>query len=234
MWRQQLDPSLILAYPLVRPITTLMTVEDRLVAVGNWLGTLHDDRPDERKQGVAVANLAVAFAFKLLGHLGLEDTDGPDPPITNLQMAQLAIANLLAVARAHLVETRNFAALQDRDVEEMLADASAQSGGLETAAAPTPSGKLEIDPNTFTVWYKGKSCELGNTVSFHLLVRLNQSPTTAISYQTLADEVWGDEHTETAAIHKQASILGKKLRAAGLEGVKIDGSLKGHYRLILR
>ena len=33
VWRRGLDPSLILAYPLVRPVTTLQGLEDRLTAV---------------------------------------------------------------------------------------------------------------------------------------------------------------------------------------------------------
>ena len=61
VWRRGLDPSLILAYPLVRPVTTLLTVEDRLTAVGNWLRTLHDDRPDEREQGLAVGAPGCGF-----------------------------------------------------------------------------------------------------------------------------------------------------------------------------
>ncbi len=217
------------------------------MAVGNWLGTLHDDRPDEREQGVAVGNLAVDFAFRLLDHLGLEDGDGPDPPSTNLQMAQLAVGNLLVVVRAHLTEIRTFAALQDDDdLEKLVADAPVPSGGLETTdaapqsskqettAAPTPSGGLIIDRNTFTVSYKGNSCFLGNKTMFHLLVRLNQSPSTPVSYHTLAQDVWGDDLTTDWTIQKQANLLKKKLRAEGLQGVEIDGSVKGHYSLILR
>ena len=143
VWRRGLDPSLILAYPLVRPVTTLLTVEDRLTAVGNWLRTLHDDRPDEREQGLAVAHLAVDFACRLLDHLGLVVNDGPSPPITNLEMGRLAVGNLLAVVRAHLVEIRNFAALQndDQDLEQM--ELPAQFGGLEIADAAPQSSKQE-------------------------------------------------------------------------------------------
>ncbi len=248
LWRRALDPSLILAYPLVRPVTTLQGVEDRLVAVGNWLGTLHDDRPDEREQGVAVGNLASDFALRLLDHLGLVVNDGPSPPITNLEMGRLAVGNLLAVVRIHLVEIRNFAALQndDQDLEKLVADAPVPSdgmeivdaptpsGGLETTAAPAQSSKLEINPTTFRVSYKGNSCFLGNKTMFHLLVRLNQSPGTPVSYHTLAQDVWGDDLTTDWTIQKQANLLKKKLRADGLEGVEIDGSVKGHYCLILR
>ena len=255
VWRRGLDPSLILAYPLVRPVTTLQAVEDRLVAVGNWLGTLHDDRPDEREQGLAVGNLAVDFAFRLLDHLGLEVNDGPAPPITNLEMADLPLETcwplfvliLLRFATSPPFKTtirilkswsnrlRNRAAWKPQMRLRSRANRRPQRiGRFGNHSSASRSGKFDNQPNTFTVSYKGKSCFLGNKTMFHLLVRLNQSPSTPVSYHTLAQDVWGDDLTTDWTIQKQANLLKKKLRAEGLQGVEINGSVKGHYSLILR
>jgi hypothetical protein len=127
IWRHDLDPKPILNYPLRRPGSTLMGVEHRLGAVQNFLGTLDANHPDE---GVMIATLAVAFTFSVLGFLGLEDNDGPTPPITNLGMARLAIANLRATVRSHL-EAWQRAAYQDDDEPEATVPARDEA---ETAA----------------------------------------------------------------------------------------------------
>ena len=217
------------------------------MAVGNWLGTLHDDRPDEREQGVAVGNLASDFALRLLDHLGLVVNDGPSPPITNLEMGRLAVGNLSPLfvftslrygtsppSKTTIRILKSWSPMGLSIGRNGDRHAPTPSGGLETTAAPAQSSKLEINPTTFRVSYKGNSCFLGNKTMFHLLVRLNQSPGTPVSYHTLAQDVWGDDLTTDWTIQKQANLLKKKLRADGLEGVEIDGSVKGHYCLILR
>ena len=195
-----------------------------------------------------VAKLAVDYAFRLLDHLKLEDNDGPEVPITNLEMGRLVIGNLLAAVRAHLVDMRTFAALQDDDdLEKLVADAPAPSGGWETEDAPTTSGGshtadaaaqssgLEIDSNTFTVRYKkGKPCLLGNKRMFHLLKRLAKAPGIYISIKILIDDVWHGKEVSDEAVQRQVSTLRTVLKAKGIDGIEINGSQQGHYRLILR
>lgn len=223
IWRHDLDPMPILGDPHVRLDSTLMALAEKLGAVWNLLTTLNDAAPEERQHGVEVANMAARYAFQVLSQFGLADGDTPPPQFINLQMARLAITNILARVRGELEEWI-LAAKDD--------DAPAQSNTAPRADSRT--GGLVIDHNTFTVHYRGQSCKLGNSVAFRLMERLAASPGICIPHQTLAEEVWADDDTETAAIHKQASILGNKLKTAGLDALVIDGRITGHYRLILR
>ena len=94
--------------------------------------------------------------------------------------------------------------------------------------------KPTIDRDRFTVSYGGKSCFLGNTMLFRLMERLAHSPGIYIPHHTIAEDVWGDEGTDSRSIHKQASLLRLQLCAAGIDTIVIDGKTRGHYRLILR
>lgn len=226
-WRRSLDPSLAIAYPVSHPVTTLMGIADRLQAVRNVLDTLDAEQPEDRQFGLALANMAADYAVRLLGHLGLID-GGAGPPLTTLKMADLVLGNLVVATEGHIHDHRQVA----RQEEEAAGDPLPTQP--ETPTAVNSSGGLEIDSDTFTVRYKGKSCFLGDAMmAFRLLVRLAKSPGVRISHHELAADVWGDEHTETATIHKQASILKKRLGAAGMEGVVIDAKVHGHYALML-
>jgi hypothetical protein len=242
IWHRELDPTPILTDPFVRPGSTLMTVADKLGAVVNYLSTLNAD--DEH--GLGVATLAVDFAFAILAHLGLEDDDGPRPPIINLEMARLAIGNLRAVVRGHLEEWQQ-AAYGDYEPDSVAHPQDESKAVIapfqDEPEAPiqqdepeaVPAQGLVIDPAKFTIHYDGLPCFLGYTTKFHLFVRLAESPGTYVTHHDLAEDVWGDDLTSPTAIHKQASLLGQAIRDAGISSIEIDGStVTGHYRLILR
>jgi hypothetical protein len=223
LWQGDLDPVPIVNDPHIRPASALIAVADKLGAVHNLLGMLHDGRPEEREFGLAVTTLAVDFALAVLDHLELECAEGPTPPIMNVEMASLVVGNLLAVVMGHL-DAWQQAAHDDFPAAESTIPISSD----------LPSGNLVIDRNTFTTTYKGKSRELGNTVAFRLLERLAQSPGIYIPINTLIHDVWNGKPVSDEAVQRQASTLGTALKNAGIEGLVIDGSQPGHYRLILR
>ncbi len=136
IWRHNLDPKPILNYPIRRPGTTLMGVEDKLGAVLNFLGT----HPDE---GLAVATLAVGFTFSVLEFLALENNDAPAPTITNLEAARLAISNLRATVRGHLEEWQR-AALGDDEPDAVAQDVP-NAASVQTLVSDRPHGKIETD-----------------------------------------------------------------------------------------
>ncbi len=75
---------------------------------------------------------------------------------------------------------------------------------------------------------------MGNTKPFAILEQLNRQLGAYVSLTTLRQEIWGNGsliHDES--IQKQVSILGQQLRKAGMDGIEIDGTQKGHYRLVL-
>lgn len=232
IWRRELDPKPILTDPFVRPGSTLMAVADKLGAVLNYLTTLNAD--DEH--GLAVATLAVEFAFSILDFLGLVNNNDPTPPITTLDMACLAISNLRAFVRGQ-IESWQWAAYQEDDSEVVASTKDEPDAAItpfqDEPEVPVPQDEPEavpaqglfIDTATFTIHYNGKPCFLGNTTKFHLFVRLAQSPGTYVTHHDLAEDVWGDDLTSPTAIHKQASLLGQAIRDAGIKSIEIDGTM---------
>jgi hypothetical protein len=218
-WRKALDATPILTYPLRRPGSTLMGVAHRLGAVLNYLSTLDADHSES---GLVVANIAVDYTFSILEFLRLESNDGPMPPIINLEMARLAIANLRATVRGHL-EAWQQAAYQDDDEP---------AEPHTTPNNPSSSNKLVVDRSTFTVTYKDKSCFLGNKRAFWLLERCQHARGTFLSIKTLIDDVWKGKEVSDEAVQRQISTLRTTLKTAGIDG--IDFEVQGDtYRLIL-
>lgn len=94
--------------------------------------------------------------------------------------------------------------------------------------------KPVVDGDTFSVSYRGKSCQLRNTKEFALFERLNRRPGQYFSNDTLIQDVWGDALVERNTVQRTVSNLRQKLSEAGFEGIEIDGTTnRGHYALIL-
>jgi hypothetical protein len=237
IWRHDLDPTAILADPHVPLASTLMDVADRLAAVSNVLATLSDDRPDEKEFGVAVAGMAVQFAVEVLQHLG-QEISGPELSLINIKMASLAINNLLAAVDGHLADWQGAAPTQTETTAEMVIGPqhlSAATAAADQQTDPAKVAGLTIDRNTFTVWYKGTPCTLGNRKPFQVLERLAKSEGVCVHYDELVKDVWKNKAVSDEAVQRQISTLRIKLRTAGIKGIEIDGkSNPGHYMLILR
>ncbi len=128
IWQCELDPTPFRDNPHVRP-SALMAVADKLKAVANMLGTLDTAQTE---YGLAVANMAAAYGLAALAAFGVVDGEEPVPPILNLQMAHLAMRNLLANVEFQI---------------ELLRDRGRQEDAQRNTApiAPPPSGGLVID-----------------------------------------------------------------------------------------
>jgi DNA-binding response OmpR family regulator len=92
---------------------------------------------------------------------------------------------------------------------------------------------LIIDRSTFSILYKGKPCDLGNTMAFRLIERLAEDKGIYLDIGTLIRDVWQDKEISEGAVQHQIGTLRKKLRKAGITGIVFQCQPK-HYRLILR
>lgn len=98
----------------------------------------------------------------------------------------------------------------------------------ERGAAPV------ADQKTMSIHWRGKSCQLGNTLLFWFFERLVRSPNQYVSHVDLLESVW-DGQREGATIRGVAKRLRDRLAAAGMADLAeaIDGSVSGYYGLIL-
>jgi len=87
------------------------------------------------------------------------------------------------------------------------------------------------DRDTFSFRYGSGACPLGNSVEFRFVERLCRRPDVFIDIDKLREDVWDGQVVEKNTIAKTASNLRRKLKDAGVAGIEIDGSQKGHYAL---
>ena len=90
------------------------------------------------------------------------------------------------------------------------------------------------DRGTFSAMWQGKSCYLGNTISFKLLERLSRRPNQFVHYEVLLQDVWEAQRSQET-VCSAVKVLRRKLASAGLGDLAkaIDGSTAHHYRLSL-
>jgi len=90
------------------------------------------------------------------------------------------------------------------------------------------------DRATFSARWEGKTCPLGNTISFRLLERLSRRPNQLVPCQVLLREVW-EGCRSREAVRSAVKVLRQKLASAGMEDLAaaIDGSTAHHYSLRL-
>jgi hypothetical protein len=118
-------------------------------------------------------------------------------------------------------------------VRPSLAAPDGERNGHQEPCSAGDSSRLIVDPDTFKASYRGNACELGNSREFWLLERLSRRPGNFFHYDTLRDDVWNNPNTTKNTIHKTVSNLNRKLRESRMEAVKVDGSEKDHYRLLV-
>lgn len=101
---------------------------------------------------------------------------------------------------------------------------------------PRPPGPVErplVEESTLTVFWKGKSLHLGNTLAFRLLDRLARCPNQYVTHLDLLRDVWDDEDMATATIRSLVRQLRLKLRDAGW--TDLAAAIRGHNgRYVLR
>ena len=131
-------------------------------------------------------------------------------------------------ARPKEEELRDFADIQNaleailrqlggRDKSNRIAESLENDFGAEgpDARVPGPTSFI-IDPGTFSASWDRKTCHLGHTKPFKLLVRLGRRPGHYASVNSLIDDVWPDAEPEVNTVQKTIGQLRKKLGNAGM------------------
>jgi DNA-binding response OmpR family regulator len=92
-----------------------------------------------------------------------------------------------------------------------------------------------VNYELLTVEFRGRSCFLGNTLSFRLFARLFQRPNAFLTYEELFTEVWQCNRSD-AAVRSAVKRLRSAFRREGMNELAdaIDGSVPGHYALKLK
>jgi DNA-binding response OmpR family regulator len=96
-------------------------------------------------------------------------------------------------------------------------------------------GTQFVDEDVLSVNYRGRSCFLGNTLSFRFFSQLAQRPNAYLTYEELFSEVWQCDRSD-AAVRSVVKRLRSALRRHGMTELAdaIDGSVPGHYALKLK
>jgi 7-cyano-7-deazaguanine synthase in queuosine biosynthesis len=114
------------------------------------------------------------------------------------------------------------------------ARAEQESAGLSTpvTAGRTGSAKLVVDKEMLGAHFQGKTCFLGNSKEFDILLRLNRRPGRYVTVESLSNDVWPNQRVEKNTIQRTISNLRRRLVDAGF-CIQIDGKQRDNYRLVL-
>lgn len=102
--------------------------------------------------------------------------------------------------------------------------------------AAGPDGhQLRVERTTYSVQWHERRCVLGNTTGFALLERLARRPNEYVNIDSLLDDLWASARTYST-VRSTVCRLKSKLRDADMSDLAalIDGSMYGHYALLLR
>ena len=147
------------------------------------------------------------------------------------QQQQAIREALAALAATHAIvvdQMDQMIALLTKALESTGADRLGQAPGSDVMGLP------RADRHTHAVTWQDRSCFLGNTLLFRFFERLARTPNQYVSHVDLLDDVW-DGTRDAASIRGVAKRLRDRLRHHGLFDLAkaIDGSVAGHYGLIL-
>jgi hypothetical protein len=103
------------------------------------------------------------------------------------------------------------------------------------ACPEVPGFDLRLQRGTYTVHYKNKECFVRSSVGFRILERLAQRPNEYIPTDRLIDELWTGPRAYST-VRSTVCRLKATLRNRGLGDLaeRIDGSMPGHYGLMLQ
>jgi DNA-binding response OmpR family regulator len=83
-----------------------------------------------------------------------------------------------------------------------------------------------LDESTMSVFWKGRSLHLGNTLPFRFLARLARRPNQYVTHLDLLRDVWDDQHLATATIRSVVRHLRERLRNGGMDDLAL--AIRGH------
>lgn len=107
---------------------------------------------------------------------------------------------------------------------------------LSLIVAPGAEGQqLRVERTTYSVQWHERRCVLGNTTGFALLEQLARRPNEYVTIDRLLDDLWANARTYST-VRSTVCRLKAKLREADMADLAalIDGSMYGHYALMLR
>ncbi len=85
---------------------------------------------------------------------------------------------------------------------------------LQTNLGRTSTDLPILDDQTYSVHWRGATCQLGCTLSFKLLQRLARRPRFSVSCDQLRDDVWRESQCCDSTIRSAVRYLRRQLRAA--------------------
>lgn len=93
---------------------------------------------------------------------------------------------------------------------------------------PFPKSKRRplLDESTLSVFWKGRSVHLGQTLCFRLLDRLARRPNQYVTHLDLLREVWDDDEAALSTIRSVVRHLRVKLRDGGMS--ELAAAIRGH------
>lgn len=120
------------------------------------------------------------------------------------------------------------------DICDLIESAPSQQPIPEPPAVLIEGRELSTDRRSYVVRWGDRQCVLGHTLAFEVLERLARRPNEYISTESLLDELWIG-HRTPSTVRSTVSRLRSRLRSSGLGpvGSRIDGSVRGHYGLML-
>jgi DNA-binding response OmpR family regulator len=91
---------------------------------------------------------------------------------------------------------------------------------------PTRKQRPLLDESTMSVFWKGQSLHLGNTLPFRFLARLARRPNQYVTHRDLLRDVWDDQYLATATIRSVVRHLRERLRNGGMNDLAM--AIRGH------
>lgn len=129
-----------------------------------------------------------------------------------------------------------FEALRVCDELSSALDQSAPSSSGDRLIVVEPSSDLKVDRSSFSIIWRGRSCQLRNGLPFRLLEELIHRRHQYVSVENLLERVWNSEDRSPSAVRTVVWELRRRLIAGGMPDLaeSLDGiSCRGHYRLSL-
>jgi DNA-binding response OmpR family regulator len=127
--------------------------------------------------------------------------------------------SLRMLAESHAATVDFFQqALQLIDEEFSLDPATYFRRTTSRSAKGVATSQLQIDPTHLSVTFRGKTCFLGNTYPFHVLLHLAHKRNTFVSHQELFEAVWHGIRSD-AALRSTIKLLRRPGHRAGVLAV---------------
>jgi DNA-binding response OmpR family regulator len=142
----------------------------------------------------------------------------------------MSYSNQISAIRQTLLELSQ-AQLRAALCVSQLQELVAVDGGTEP---PGAQGQPRVDESTFRIEWRGRSCFLGHTKCFRLLVCLLRRTDRYVSYDHLLREVWNGDVKSADTVRSAVRELKRRLTRARMP--KLAAAIRGqgrHYGLIL-